>query len=200
MRLIDHQQKILREEIQKCIRRISLASSGYMSGIVFYTLAKAGLSQHLQIIACTLLQSVCLDKLALTPHKGQLLLKLLLYSNRSLTQLSLRGGIMSCREDTGILPVISDLAADIFNFRYLLDLITEEADSCDNILRAGREYIKCISSDTEAAALGLKIIAAVLYLNKLSYYLIPVLAHTRTQRHHKTLIILWISQTVYTRH
>ena len=74
--LINHNQKIIWEEVEKSIRRLSFASSVHVTRVVFNAVCIAHLTEHLDIILCTLFQTLSFKEFTFLLKNSQLLLQL----------------------------------------------------------------------------------------------------------------------------
>ena len=62
MRFVDYDQRVARQVIEQCRRRLTRLLAGEMARIVFDTATKAHLFQHFQIEHGPLVQSLCFDE------------------------------------------------------------------------------------------------------------------------------------------
>ena len=62
--LVNHNQEIIREKVQKGIRRLSFAPTIHVARIVLNSIRIAHFTQHFDIVLCALLQALGFQQLA----------------------------------------------------------------------------------------------------------------------------------------
>ena len=152
-----------------------------MTGIIFDTAAKAGLSQHFHIKVGTFGNPLCLQKLVLTLEISDPFLQLSLNILAGTVDLFLWNNIVGRREDGNMLELRHHLAKQRIHFADTVNLISEKLDPDQIISALCRIDLDRVASYTEAAAVQIHIIAQVLDRNQLMNDLITVLLHAGTQ-------------------
>ena len=108
--------------------------------------------------------------------------------------------IVRCRKNNRMCKLCQNITCERVYFKYLLHLISEKLKSECCGCGCRRENLQYISSHTKCTTVKVHIISVILHIYQLSYNIISVSFHTRSQRNHHLLIINGASQTVYTGH
>ena len=181
MRLVDHDQKIIRKIVNQCTWRLSCFLPGQMPRIVFNSGTKSCLSHHFYIKIRSLRNTLCFQKLIFPFKITDLLLQFFFNLPDGTLHILLGHYIMRCRENCHMPDHIQHFTGQCINLCYSVYLITEKFNSVCNFFRIRRENLNHISSHPERSTLEIHIIAVILDLNQLLQNFIPVFDHARSK-------------------
>ncbi|MNC11449.1 hypothetical protein D3C75_591480 [compost metagenome] len=180
MRLVDDNQHVIREVIHQRVRSSPGLPEGQRSGIVLDPRTEADLLHHLDIIACPLLQALCLEQLACITQNGQPLLKLTFNIDYCDSHGLFLGNKVRGRKNRNMIALADQLSGQHINFCNPLNLITEQFNPDGVLPLGGREDFDHITAYTEGTPHKVKIIALILDIHQPAQNLIARLLHSDT--------------------
>ena len=198
MRLINHHNKIIREIVNQCVRRLSRFQPGQMSGIILDSRTEACLPHHLYIKIRTLRYSLCFQKLSFTLKVSNLLFQLFFDRPDSRFHPFFGNYIMGCRKDCHMTDLINNLSRQNIYLCNSFHFVPKKLYSKCNFFRICREYLQHITMYPECSPLKIHLVTVILDIDKLTDDIIPVLLHTRSQRNYHLLIVDRRTQTIDT--
>ena len=200
MGLIHDDQEIIREEIQQRHGRLSRRGSVQMPGIVFNAGTEARLPQHLNVKIRPLRNPLSLQQLVLALEIPDSLLQLLFYIFTGNVDFILRNHIMRRRENGHMLQRGNEPSAQRIHLGDPIDFVPEEFHPDQIVAALCRIDLQNVPAHPEAASSQVHIVPVILKINQLPDYRIPVLRHSRPERHDLILILVRAAQTVDTGH
>ena len=167
VRLIHHQQKILRKIIYQRKRRLTGLASCQMARIVFDAGAVTHLLHHFQIVIRALLQTLCLQQSAMLIQLIQTLVQLLADIIHSAFKVFTARNIVARRENRHMVALRQNLARQHIEFHNAVNLIIEHFNAHSLLAVGRRNNLNHVTAYTEGAALKINIIARILNLHQL---------------------------------
>ena len=157
--LVNHNQEIVREKVQKGIRRLSFTSTIHMARIVLNAVCIAHFTQHFDIILRTLFQALGFQKLAFFLKDSQLLLQLSLNLSNRHFHVVFIGHEVSSWEDGQMVHLTQDSTCQGFNLTNPVNLISEKLYSKGMLIPRSWENLHHITTNTEFPPLKVNVIA-----------------------------------------
>ncbi len=176
MRLVDDQQPVRREIVEQGPRARAGLAPGQVPRVVLDPRAVAELAQHLEVERRALSETRRLERAPLGLELADADLHLGLDVDDRLAQLVGRRHEVGRRVDVGLLALGEQLAGQRVDLRDPLDLVTEELDADDELLRRGLQ-LERVTADAEPRATERLVVALVLEVDEVAEHRIaPVLA------------------------
>ena len=200
MRLVHHQQKVLREVVQQRKGRLPGLSAVKVARVVLDARAEPDLSQHFDVVIGALLQPLRLQQLVLVAEHLQLLLQVLLNDVDLPVHRLARDRVMRRRKDQHVLKVRRHHARGRVELADALDLVAEELQPDGLVLLPHREYLQHVAAHAERAARKVDVVAVVLVLHQQPDHLVAVLLHALAQRQRHVLVLRRVAHRVDARH
>ncbi len=148
VRLVDHQQEVVREVVEQRVRRGTSGTPVDVPGIVLDTRAETDLAHHLDIVGGAHPQPLGLQQLALAFHFSEPVGKLRLDTSNRPFHPFRTGHVMGGREDGHLARVTDDLAGERMQVGQPFDLVTEHLDPDGEFLVDG-EHLDGVTTDPE---------------------------------------------------
>ena len=125
MAFIDDQEKVFREVIQQSVRHTPRRSAGENTGIVLNAAAKADLFQHLHVVLCPLLNTLCLNQLVMIGEPCHSFQHLPANLRDGFGDFFAAYHIVRCRQNRRILHDGSNFTGDDIDLTNAVDFISE---------------------------------------------------------------------------
>ena len=173
MAFVNKHHKILWEEVEKCVRRLTYLSAVKIARVVFNACAVAHFSHHFNVVVDTLFNTLRLDEFVVYLKKLHLLLFVTKYLGKNLF-LFTTYNVVACGKNIGVFQVVEDFACDCVNFAYAVNGVSKKLHSYCHFTVAGRENVHNVTTDTEGGADKVKVRAFILYVNQFAEQIISV--------------------------
>ena len=195
VRLVDHEQPVVREVVEQRPRRAAGAPAGEVARVVLDARAVAGLAHRLDVVTRALLQprrlQDAVERLQLLDALLQLLLDVL---DRQL-QLALRCDEVLRRVDINLVPLGEQFARERVDLDDALHLVAEEIDADGQLVVGGLDR-EAIAPHAELAAHQVHVVALVLHVDQAAHGRAAVEALALLEREDERLILLRLAETV----
>ena len=157
--LVNHNQEIIREKVQKGIRRLSFAPTIHVARIVLNSICIAHFTQHFDIIFRTLFQALGFQKFAFLLKDSQLLLQLRLNLSNRHFHVVFIGHEVSSWEDGQMVHLTQDSSCQGFNLTNPVNLISEKLHPKGMLIPRSWENLHHITTNPEFPPLKVNVIA-----------------------------------------
>ena len=199
VRLVQHQQEVLREVVEQCVRRGPRCPAVDVPAVVLDAVAEADLPHHLQVVRRSHPQPLGLQQLALALHLGQPVGELELDAlGGPLHPLRARD-VVGGREDEDLLVLGDDLTRQRVQRHDPLDLVAEHLDP-DGELLVDREDLDGVAPHPERPAGEGEVVARVLHVDEAAQQLVALDGVADPELDHPVDVLLRGPEAVDARH
>ena len=167
MRLVDDEQPVGREVVEQRPRPRARLAPREVARVVLDARAEPELAHHLQVERGALAQPLGLERPALGLELADALLHLRLDVDDGLLELVGRRDVVRRRVDVDLLALGEQLAGQRVDLGDPLDLVAEELDPDERLLR-GRLELERVAADAEPGARQGLVVALVLEVDQLA--------------------------------
>ena len=168
VRLINHYDKIIREIIHQCIRRLPWSKSCQMPGVVLDPWTESGLTHHFYIKIRSFRNSLGFQKFIFTFEIFHLFFQFNFNIFNCFFHTLLRYNVMGCRKYCNMIQCIFNLSGKHVYLRNPVNLISEKFNSDSCIATVCRYNFYCISAHPECSPLEIHIISVILNIYQLA--------------------------------
>ena len=195
MRLVDHEEEVLREVVDERVGRGAGGSPVDVARVVLDARARADLAHHLDVVRRAHLQALRLEELVLALEVGQSLLELRLDTgDRALHALG-AGHVVRRREHVHLPLRPHHVTGQRVQGRDRLDLVAEELDA-DRELLVDRDDLDRVPAHPERPPRERHVVARVLHGDEPAQQLVAVDLVADRERHHAVDVLLRGAQAV----
>ncbi len=199
MRLVDHHEEVVGEEVEQRVRRGTRLAAVEVAGVVLDPRAEAELLEHLEVERRAHAQSLGFEQLLLRLELFETLLELVLdRADGPLHRLGARDVMRRGKDRHGV-QSLDHIAGQRMEHVERLDLIAEHLDA-DRVLLVHRDDLDRVAADAEVAAREVDVVAVVLHRDELADERVAVVALPHLQRHHRAHVLLGRAEAVDARH
>ena len=200
MRFVHNHQCVGGQVLKQRGRRITRIPARQITGVVFNALTVAQLANHLEVIQCTLLQTLCLDQLFVFLQLHKPALELFFNMIHSAKHHISRGDVMRFWKNRYARHLGFNSAGEWIENTNILDFFVKQFDPHRFSFRVRGEDINDVAPDTIGATLEIYIVTGVLELSQLTEHPALINDFTAGQVHDHLEIGLRIAQTIDCRH
>ena len=172
MTLVDHQQVILREEVEETERPVPRLPAAEVARVVLDAVAEAHLLEHLEIVVGAHADALGLEELAVLLELGHAFLQLGLDRADGRLELAAGGDVLVRRIEIELIEVTQDFARGRVKLVHRVDLLAEELHPQAK-LGVRRHDVHDIAAHAEATALRLVVVPLVEVVHELLQQDIP---------------------------
>ena len=161
MGLIDHDEEVLGEVIEECIRRVPRVSVCKVTRVVLDAGAVAHLLHHLKVVVRTLLETLRLEQLPCPLEFFKPLCKLRADVRHGNLHVLILGDVVGRRKDHGMQTLTVDLTRHRVKLDDALYLVAEHLDAHAAVVVPRREDLDHIAAHAKTSALECDVVAFV---------------------------------------
>ena len=188
MRLVDDEQPVRREVVEQRPRPAARLAARQVARVVLDAGAVAELAHHLEVERGPLTESGALERSTLRLEAGDPFLHLGLDVDDRFLELVLRRDVVRRRVDVDLLALGQQLARQRVELGDPLDLVAEELDPDERLLR-GRLELERVAADAEAGTGERGVVALVLEVHQVAQDgVAPVLAAGAQLEHGRAIV------------
>ena len=162
VRFVNHQQVVLREEVQQGVRWFAWFPAVHVTGIVFNPVGITHLPHHLDVVGCPLLEAFCFQQLSLVGKLLDLFFHILLDFRQGYVHNVLVGHEVGGREDRNFLPVALHFAGQGVDFPDPVNFIPKELNPECGFTVGSRKDFHHVTVYPEPAPLEVNVVPVVL--------------------------------------
>jgi hypothetical protein len=166
VRLVDDEEKVLREVVEQRRRRLARTPTREMPRIVLDAVAVAELLDHLEVEHRALVEALCFEELAAPVQFGQPFLELLLDRLDRPVEGLPRRRVEGARVESEAVGARDRRPAERIDPGDLFDLVAKELDAHGDVL-VGRMDLQDVPPDAERSARQVEARSLVLHLDEL---------------------------------
>ena len=193
MRFIHQNQEIVGEVIDKRKRCLARLAVRQQARVIFDAGTVTHFLHHFNIIAGTLLETLCLQQTILALQQLQLLIQLRFNAFDGQVQLVLRRNIMGRRVDCYMLALSDNFTGHQVHLGQTVNFVAKKLDADNTFAVRRREHLDSVAMHAERATGEVNIIARILDIHQLLQNIIAALLLTQTQGHNEVAVVLRVT-------
>ena len=171
--LVDDEEVVVRQVIHERPRRAAARAPAKRLRVVLDARAVAGLTQHLQVVAGPVLQTLRLQHPPLLTQPDEALVQLPFNLDDRILQFLAGSDEVLGRVDVDLRALGEDLAGERVELHDALHVVAEELDADGDVLVRGHD-LQRVAAHAEARAGEVVVVALVLHLDEAARQLLPV--------------------------
>ena len=171
--LVNHDKKIIWEEIKKCKRWLSLTTTIHVTRIVLNAVGVAHFSQHFNVVFCSLANTLRFNKLTLFFKESDLLFHFLLNLTDGDFHMLVISHKVGGRKDNQMVNIRNHTSCQGLNLTDTINLITEKLYPKGMLVTASWKELNHITTHTKTPTLKVDVIALKLNVHKVIEQLVP---------------------------
>ena len=200
MAFVDEHQEILREIVQKRVRRFAGLSAVEVARVVFDAAAKPDLLHHFDVVQHAGADALGFERAVGIEEHSFLHLHIRLDFLERGVHLLLPGRVVRGGEDRDVTPAGNDLAGEHVDLRDAFDLVAEKAHAKSLVRPVHGIDVERVAVGAERPARKIHVVALILVFDEPPHHVAAVDLHALAQRNGQLQVFLRIAESVDARH
>ncbi len=196
MRLVEDQEKILREVVEQRGRGLAWLPIGQVTRVVLDAVAEPHLLHHLDVVLGSLLDALLLEEAPFAIEEAEALLELVADAADRFPHLLLRRDVVRAGVDGVVLQRRLHLAAEGIDLLDGLDRVAEELDADRGVLLGDRKYFHDVAAHAKGTAVEVDVVSLVLDVDEHAQQVVAPVLLARVKIDQETVVGLGAADAV----